>query len=638
MLKYIVDNTRLAIHLLISMGFRFVIFRAWFLFQQKTGLLKLRFAGSRKLKHVPSLEQWKATPARFFFHSKDEVRVPRTRSPGLEAKYKEIRKGRIQYFSHEYLEQGKEFNWLRNPVSGYVYDPGMHWSDINDLSKTDGDIKYVWELSRFGFLFDTMRYDHHFSNDSSSFVFSKIMHWIKENPVDKGPNFKCSQEISIRVLSWIFALYFYSQSKGLTNNIFQTMVQSIYDQVRHVRKNIYFSKIAVRNNHALTETLALFLSGMLFPSLPGARAWKRKGRAWFEKEVKYQVYQDGTYLQFSMNYHRVVIQLMSWAIRLAELNQKPLGETTYQRAGKSLDFLYHTMLMEIGKLPVYGANDGALLFHLNDDPYHDFRGQLYALSMILKTSGAYYWGDYQPEDPGWYGLDTQPVRSSIRPLYGPFSFPAGGYYMIREAETFSFIRCGSHHDRPSHADNLHLDLWYKGENILMDAGSFSYNTDEDLIKYFSGTSSHNTVVIDKQEQMAKGPNFIWLHWTQALNAELLEEAADFRFSGTISAYRHVRKGIRHTRTVIKNKSQAKWIIEDELTNTEGLLIRQLWHPNPRHSGRISIKCSDVDGTEIEKKVSRGWYSEYYGRKEEIEVWSYDTMQDKFITTIEIVDR
>lgn len=58
----------------------------------------------------------------------------------------------------------------------------------------------------------------------------------------------------------------------------------------------------------LPETLALYLVGLLYPSFPEAARWKIKGMKWFEEEVAYQIYEDGTFLQFSMNYHRVVSQ------------------------------------------------------------------------------------------------------------------------------------------------------------------------------------------------------------------------------------------------------------------------------------------------------------------------------------------
>ena len=110
----------------------------------------------------------------------------------------------------------------------------------------------------------------------------------------------------------------------LTEDRFNKIMNAIYWQLHHVYHNINFSRIAVRNNHALTETLMLFLSGLLFPFLPNTKKWSKKGKNWFEEEIAYQIYKDGTFLQFSMNYHRVAIQLLTWGIRLARTPQRPL--------------------------------------------------------------------------------------------------------------------------------------------------------------------------------------------------------------------------------------------------------------------------------------------------------------------------
>ena len=66
------------------------------------------------------------------------------------------------------------------------------------LSKEAGDIKYVWEKSRFSFLYDVIRYDYHFDDDQSEFIFKQIEDFIDKNPINQGPNYKCSQEISLR--------------------------------------------------------------------------------------------------------------------------------------------------------------------------------------------------------------------------------------------------------------------------------------------------------------------------------------------------------------------------------------------------------------------------------------------------------
>ena len=84
------------------------------------------------------------------------------------------------------------------------------------------------------------------------------------------------------------------------------------------------------------------------------------------------------------------------------------------------------------------------------------------------------------------------------------SYPVGGFYFLREKDAFSFIRCGNHKDRPSQADNLHLDLWVNGENILRDGGSYKYNADAESLRYFFGTASHNTIMLGDLDQMKKG--------------------------------------------------------------------------------------------------------------------------------------
>jgi hypothetical protein len=61
-----------------------------------------------------------------------------------------------------------------------------------------------------------------------------------------------------------------------------------------------------------------------------------------------------------MNYHRVAVQLLTWGIQLAKLNKDTFKDVVYDRAKKSLQFLDASTDQVSGKLPNYGANDGAL--------------------------------------------------------------------------------------------------------------------------------------------------------------------------------------------------------------------------------------------------------------------------------------
>lgn len=605
------NKVKNVVNLVQNMGWRYVKFRARHEFERRSGIMKRNFPVLPEKKSFMSLEQWKKHAGVFFFSDKESLRV---KNPclSLEQRFKDYCEGRILFFNSTSFKVGKEYDWITNPDTGYRYDPRQHWTEIADYSQQAGDIKYVWEKSRFSFLYDIIRYDYHFNIDCSENVFNEILSWIDNNPINCGPNYRCSQEISLRVLNWTFALYYYKNSIHLTPEVFDKIQYNIYWQIHHVYHNIQFSRITVRNNHALTETLTLYLVSILYPFVEDFKLWGRKAKKWFEEEIAYQIYEDGTFLQFSMNYHRVAIQLITWGVRLSELNNDPLDTIVYDRAEKSLLFLRVCMDDNSGWLPNYGANDGALFFRLNNDHYRDYRSQLKSLAGVLKINACI---EYHEEDEFWYSV-SHVINKTLDLSPNTYSFNTGGYYIIREQDALSFIRCGSYKDRPSQADNLHLDIWYKGENILIDAGSYKYNTDEEVLKYFIGTASHNTIVIDNHDQMQKGSRFIWYHWTQCADTALSESRNEIIFKGTIAAFRQLNPDIRHTRTVTKIKGLPEWHIHDNVINLpEGLTVKQLWHLPLDKKINISIQAKDKQGNLLMVNDKIGWHSPLYGYKE-----------------------
>jgi hypothetical protein len=372
---------------------------------------------------------------------------------------------------------------------------------------------------------------------------------------------------------------------------------------------------------------------MLFPWFDNAPLWKIQGKNWFQEEVAYQVYADGTFLQFSMNYHRVVIQLLTWAIVISSKNNESLDKIILERAYQSLAFLYSCQNEQDGWLPNYGANDGALFFQLNNCHYRDFRPQLGVLHYILTGKNLYGEGLFN-EDKTWFTTSCMPV-TDFQPLQhtlGIKKFPLGGYYLIREQDSLTFIRCGNHKDRPSQADNLHLDIWYKSDNIFFDAGSYKYNDpDKTIIRYFTGTGSHNTVMLNGTDQMLKGSRFIWYYWTQAKEVITKETEDEYYIDGTISAFRQLDKSCRHRRVIRKLKAKPEWIIEDYVYSNEIHELRQLWHTKDRYVDNIELFAQNQIDNNLQLQHTEGWYSELYGvKKKSVEL--YFTSEEPYIKT------
>ncbi len=608
-----------ALQLIRNMGARYTIYRMRHELEKKTGVLKKKHPLNPPRKNFISLKDWRANAPAFLIPEREKLTIPKIEASILKEQANRILKGDVLFFSHEWKELGRNYDWITNPDSGYQYDINKHWSEISDLNPVSGDIKYVWEKSRFAYLLTIMRYDYHFRKDNSEFVFSEIESWIDANPINQGPNWLCSQETSLRIMNWCYALAFYKSSSALNEERWSKIQHVIYWSLHHVYHHIDFSRIAVRNNHAITETLMLTVSELLFPFIPETKVWAKHGRKWFEQEVAYQIYKDGTFLQFSMNYHRVVIQLLTLGIALTELHNKPFSKTVYDRAYKSLNFLYQNLQEENGYLPNYGANDGALFFPLSNMDYRDYRPQLNALHYLL-TDKLLYEDDLLKENTLWMcentSFSTSEDHKKILPLkkqYGAISFPIGGYYLLRETDSFTFIRCGKHNDRPGHADNLHLDIWVKGENILRDSGTYKYNTDKELLDFFAGTASHNTVVVNDQSQMLKGSRFIWYYWTQAKWAKWYEFEDAYVFSGKVSAFRFLNSKASHIRTVAKMKSSNNWDVEDVVKGLPHLEKKQIWHHDDSHIKLTAINFEN--NTLIKGQQCPSYNSVYYGNKQ-----------------------
>jgi hypothetical protein len=617
-----------------NMGIRYISYRILHELEKRIGLLKLKHPQNPKKITFVTWEEWKKNAPDFLFGSRESLANYSFQDNELSERIEKMKEGTFRFFYSKEFFLGKDFDWITHPVSGKKFSWDLHWSLISDFDPNLGDIKYVWEKSRFTYLIDFIRYDQMTGEDHSEWIKSEIDSWIAHNPINSGPNWRCSQEISLRIFNWCFALNYYRNSHHFNEEFWSRIQPVLYWSLHHVYHHINFSRIAVRNNHAITETLFLAVSEWLFPFIPETKKWAAQGRKWFEEEVAYQVYTDGTFLQFSMNYHRVLVQLLTLGIRLGEIHQMPFSKVVYDRAYASLRFLLVCQDSQSGFLPNYGANDGALFFPFANQHFRDYRPQLDALHQLLTGEGIYH--GYKGEDWFWWGQTFQKPQYAypvIKLSEGAFSFEIGGYYVIRDGDSLTFIRCGNHKDRPQHADNLHLDVWVAGDNILLDSGTYQYNCEPGLKENFEGTIGHNTVSVEKKSQMKKGSRFIWYYWTQSLGAKLNEEDRVWKFEGKISAFRFLFRNCTHFRKITKIKGENHWEIFDSIQNVPSQIkIFQVW--NFEDFSKLKFLLNpEHQHFPNQTDLKKGFYSGHYGELKEIQRLYLPLQSNSINTTV-----
>lgn len=97
--------------------------------------------------------------------------------------------------------QGEPHDWHANPFQGTrvvrVKEP---WHAIPDFDPAVGGIKTLWEASRFEWLRPMAQRARHGDQDELDRLNEWLAGWCNANPAFLGPNWKCGQEASIRVI------------------------------------------------------------------------------------------------------------------------------------------------------------------------------------------------------------------------------------------------------------------------------------------------------------------------------------------------------------------------------------------------------------------------------------------------------
>jgi len=640
-------------------GLGFLLFRLYYAFERKTGLQKRKFK-TRRWDNIHLQEYLKSditsllTKERIFFFNPGNL--PECESSyhhDIISKAGEILQNRFFYFFNNTYSLGEIPDWFLNPVTGKRAKSDIHWCDLNDFDPQVGDIKFIWEPSRFAWSYMLARAYAVTGEEKYTEKFWELFeHWLDSNPPNRGPNYYCGQECSLRLMAMCFAYFAFGNSLASTNSRKIKLIKAVAVHAERIDKNIQYA-VSTRTNHALTEATGLFTTGLLFPEFKKAQRWRLRGKRILVREGMKQIFKDGSYIQHSMNYHRLMLQTVLWAIRLGQLHHDVFSTAFMERVKKAIHFIYQVQDAESGRVPNYGPNDGALIFPLNTCDYLDYRPVIQSLFYLFYKTKLYVNGPWD-EDMLWFfgneALDSAPGDIALVTS----EFRDGGYFTLRGEKSWGMIRCHSYKTRPSQSDALHLDIWWNGENIIRDSGSFLYNCDPPWKHYFSGTSAHNTVTVDEENQMTRGERFILYDWLQASKPTILKKEKDFYFSGAHFGYKRLGDDIVHHRSVALIDDLNTWIIVDDITGVGYHKVNLYW----QITGNIlQLKENNVilesagekaylyimSSTDFvmkkyigDEKIPAGFMSLYYGDRKAAPTININTEQELPVRFISII--
>ncbi|HAS8565194.1 TPA: heparinase [Vibrio vulnificus] len=522
----------------------------------------------------------------------------------------------------------KELKWDNSVLTEHRFsEMSKPWFKLSDFDSNVGDIKGIWEASRFDWALGLARDYLSGSESALDELNATAKSWLDQNTPYLGPNWKCGQEASIRVMHLAFSAKLLNQVRKTE----PTLLALIKAHLQRIAPTISYA-VAQDNNHGTSEAAALFIGGswLVINGDKSGNRWQKLGRKWLENRAKHLIAKDGTFSQYSVNYHRVMLDTYSMAeLWRRELDLPPFSKELTKRVSLATQWLYQLIDTSTGDAPNLGHNDGARLLQLTDTDYRDFRPSVQLASVVFLQASAW------PEDGDYdEALALLQLRKPQKYLPTPasFHFDQGGYIGLRnQSGAFALFNYPKFRFRPAQNDALHVDLWRDGVNLLRDGGTFSYNAGQGYIDYYGGTQSHNTIQFDGHEQMPRLSRFLLGAWLKAKNVNFDEH----QLTGQ-AGYRDYR-GCEHHREVsltetsltvtdqisgVKNKAVLRWRLTPGDWQVQGQKVI-----NGNHNIFIN---SDVKIDRLE--IVEGRESRYYYQESSIPVLEVEISSDGKITT------
>ena len=520
-------------------------------------------------------------------------------------------------------------DWHANVVTGAAAGGRQHaWWTIPDFDVGLGDIKAVWEPSRFGWVVSLAQLARAGAPESVERLNEWLENWRRFSPAYLGHNWKCGQEASFRVMQLAVAAIILDQVGDV--NVELSSLVALH--LQRIAPTMAYA-VAQNNNHGTSEAAALFIGGSWLTQVgePRGKKWAALGRYWLEERARRLIERDGSFSQYSVNYHRLMLETYC----LAEVWRRKTAEDEFspalkERLASASEWLRAMTDAGSGDAPNLGANDGAHLLALTAAPFRDFRPAVQLATTLFCNASAYRAGSLADDHLRWLDVAASPA---LLPATSDAAFPHGGYAVLGNRRARAVIRIPNFRFRPSHADALHVDLWVDGECRLRDGGSYSY-ADAGWNAYFTGTESHNTVQFDGRDQMSRVGRFLWGDWVRA---RWIEPVTRLEHRVRAGARYTDRRGATHMRRVALDETEM--VVTDSVSGFRTCAVLR-WRLAPGNwvlSGHLATNgtdrltvTSDVEIARIE--LTTGWESPTYLKRSQIPVLEVEVHQTGTLTS------
>ena len=392
----------------------------------------------------------------------------------------------------------------------------------NDLPRgPHDDILYALRPHRFGFC-PRMALAALFDNES---LYDSLHHlltsWLQQTASAERPLGYRSHLVAVyRSIALTWTLAFLSVHPAQTRALRFDIMRIILCDTQFVARQLGHS---YPNNHLLADGFFLWYIGTLFPEFQKAEEWRQQGETLWLREIRCQIYEDGTSFEHSIHYHEMACEMAVAYLLLKRKHGDMAPPWLLERTKRMLKFQMD-IAGPLDAPPAIGDATEDPLF-----PLDSLNGR--AAGAWQDIYRALFDQDFTPLDAGqrpaqeraWWLLGGLPAISPEPPMkhdHPPCEYPDGGFYTFTDprAKVRMLFRTGPPPSEKSsiigghmHADLLSIYLSMGTTPYIVDAGTYTYrNTGtgdqaptENWRSYFLGPQAHNGLALQAADPISR---------------------------------------------------------------------------------------------------------------------------------------
>ena len=385
------------------------------------------------------------------------------------------------------LEHDMERTW--KPV---IFDPD---GEVDWEYRPGNDPEFTFQFNRHRFFICLGQAYWLTGDDKYARHFVRLlMSWItnvKRTPETETTTWRIL-ETGIRGEFWVKAMRYFKDSPYVTDEVTDAFFNCLVEHAEFLIS--MHSPYRYMSNWGVIENHGLFEIGIAMPDEEKRNRYTSIALEHLEAEARMQIMGDGVQWEQSPLYHNEVLHCYEDVLILASRNDIDVPDTIL------------TAVQKMAYADLMWKKPDHKQFLMGDSDDMDIRDYISTAAVLFRDPMLKFGGfpvlDFESVwDLGIACAEIYERMEIQEPDFISGALSDSGNYYLREnwKETSNLLHfhCGTMGAGHGHSDKLHIDLVVGGEDVLTDAGRYTYVVDEGRFE-FKDPTAHNTITVDDQ--------------------------------------------------------------------------------------------------------------------------------------------